>query len=40
MWGLKINFDKCKVLHFDRYNFNFEYKLEGHAELNQIVKKY
>ena len=22
-WGLKINYDKCKVIHFGSTNFNF-----------------
>ena len=39
MWGLKINFDKCKVLHFGRHNFNFEYKLEGHTVLQSNCEK-
>ena len=40
MWGLKTNFDKCKVLHFGCHNFNFEYKLEGHTVLQSNCEKY
>ena len=39
MWGLKINFDKCKVLHLGRHNFNFEQKLEGHTVLQSNCEK-
>ena len=39
MWGLKTNFDKCKVLHFGRHNFNFEYKLEGHSVIQSNCEK-
>ena len=39
MWGLKINFDKCKFQHFGRHNFNFEYKLEGHTVLQSNYEK-
>ena len=39
MWGLKINFDTCKVLHFGRHNFNFECKFEGHIVLQSNFEK-
>ena len=30
LWGLKINFDKCKVMHFGRYNNRFDYYIGNH----------
>ena len=28
-WYLKINNEKCAMLHFGRKNYNFEYNLDG-----------